>query len=134
MGERRVVVRRGRHFGWWVDGRKESGSRFMLTWWPTEQMANAVARWVGRRVGGLVVWAALRVTTNAKNGLEAPYPPLIAALASWTALPGHPTEDTNFGADVHCERKTVTAERALIPFPGPSLLGFISRMGCTRSG
>jgi len=47
MGERRVVVRRGKHFGWWVDGWKESGGRFMLTWWPTERMANTVARWVG---------------------------------------------------------------------------------------
>ena len=49
MAERHVEVRRGRHFGWWVDGRKAGGSRFMLTWWPTERMTRAVARWVGGR-------------------------------------------------------------------------------------
>jgi hypothetical protein len=47
MSERRVVVRRGRHFGWWVDGWRENGRRFMLTWWPTERIAQAVARLVG---------------------------------------------------------------------------------------
>ena len=47
MSERRVVVRRGRHFGWWVDGWRENGRRFMLTWWPTERIAQTVARLVG---------------------------------------------------------------------------------------
>ena len=47
--ERHVVVRRGRHVGWWVDGRYATGGRFMLTWWPTERIARAVARWVGPR-------------------------------------------------------------------------------------
>ena len=47
MGSREVTVRRGRHLGWWVEGRKASGGRFMLTWWPTQGMARAVARLVG---------------------------------------------------------------------------------------
>ncbi|MET0729208.1 MAG: hypothetical protein ABWZ76_13015 [Acidimicrobiales bacterium] len=47
MSDRQVVVRRGRHLGWWVDGRAARGRRFMLTWWPTHRMARAVARWVG---------------------------------------------------------------------------------------
>ena len=47
MGERRVVVRRGRHLGWWVGGWKGSGGRFMLSRWPTERMANAMTRWIG---------------------------------------------------------------------------------------
>jgi hypothetical protein len=49
MSGRQVTVRRGKHIGWWVDGRKARGSRFMLTWWPTEGIANAVARWFGGR-------------------------------------------------------------------------------------
>jgi hypothetical protein len=44
---RKVVVRRGRHIGWWVEGRKRNGRRFMLTWWPTEGLARTVARLVG---------------------------------------------------------------------------------------
>jgi hypothetical protein len=42
--ERHVTVSRGRHFGWWVDGRKANGRRSMKTWWPTERMAQAIAR------------------------------------------------------------------------------------------
>jgi hypothetical protein len=45
MNERQVKVRPGRHFGWWVDGHFASGRRFMLTWWPAENMARTVARW-----------------------------------------------------------------------------------------
>lgn len=45
MSERQVKVRPGRHFGWWVDGHFASGRRFMLTWWPAENMARMVARW-----------------------------------------------------------------------------------------
>jgi hypothetical protein len=47
MGARRVEVRRGKHFGWWVHGKWESGRTFMLTWWPSEGIANRVARWFG---------------------------------------------------------------------------------------
>jgi hypothetical protein len=47
MTTRQVVIRRGRHFGWWVEGRKASGTLFMLTWWPVEGMARTVGRWFG---------------------------------------------------------------------------------------
>jgi hypothetical protein len=46
---REVIVRRGRHWGWWVEGRKESGGLFMKTWWPTEGLARTVGRWIGGR-------------------------------------------------------------------------------------
>jgi hypothetical protein len=51
VSDRQVVVRKGRHVGWWVDGRFTftGGRRFMLTWWPTEDLARTVARWVGGR-------------------------------------------------------------------------------------
>jgi hypothetical protein len=45
MSERQVKVRPGRQSGWWVDGHFASGRRFMLTWWPAENMARTVARW-----------------------------------------------------------------------------------------
>jgi hypothetical protein len=48
MSSRRVTLRRGRHFGWWVEGRKATGGLFMKTWWPT----RGLALWVGRMVGG----------------------------------------------------------------------------------
>jgi hypothetical protein len=44
---RNVVLRRGKHFGWWVIGRKKSGGLFMYTWWPTQGIAQTVARWFG---------------------------------------------------------------------------------------
>ena len=47
MTERQVLVRRGRHFGWWVEGRKASGGLFIKTWWPTEGLARAIAGLVG---------------------------------------------------------------------------------------
>ena len=50
-----LSVRRGRHFGWWAEGRSRRGHRFMMTWWPTKGMALAVVRlWaaVTRRKGG----------------------------------------------------------------------------------
>jgi len=47
MSKGRVVLRRGRHSGWWVEGRWSSGRLFMMTWWPTQGMARAVARWFG---------------------------------------------------------------------------------------
>jgi hypothetical protein len=46
---RQVVVRRGRRLGWWVEGRWANGRLFMLTWWPTQGLAQAVARLVGER-------------------------------------------------------------------------------------
>ena len=47
VSRREVTVRRGRHFGWWVEGRKGTGGLFMKTWWPTQGLAEAVARWFG---------------------------------------------------------------------------------------
>jgi hypothetical protein len=44
---RQVTVHRGRHWGWWVEGRKKSGSLFMKTWWPTERIARAIGRLFG---------------------------------------------------------------------------------------
>ena len=49
MSDRDVVLRRGRHIGWWVEGRSAGGRLFMKTWWPTEGLARAVARLVGAR-------------------------------------------------------------------------------------
>ena len=47
MADRRVVLSKGRFFGWWVEGRRASGRLFMKTWWPTEGLARMVARLVG---------------------------------------------------------------------------------------
>jgi len=49
MSARRVSVHRGRHLGWWVEGRWANGRLFMMTWWPTRGLAQAVARMVGAR-------------------------------------------------------------------------------------
>jgi hypothetical protein len=51
MSDRQVVVRRGRWVGWWVEGRWPGGRLFMMTWWPTQGLARAVARLVGGRNG-----------------------------------------------------------------------------------
>ena len=50
-----LVIRRGRRFGWWIEGRKTNGRLYMLTWWPTKGMAPLIARmWAAivRRSGG----------------------------------------------------------------------------------
>jgi hypothetical protein len=39
-----LVIRRGRRFGWWVEGRKKNGRLYMFTWWPTKAIASSVAR------------------------------------------------------------------------------------------
>jgi hypothetical protein len=44
-----LVIRHGRRFGWWIEGRKSNGRRYMFTWWPTKGIAGFVAR----------TWAAL---------------------------------------------------------------------------
>ena len=49
-----MVIRRGRRFGWWIEGRNRNGRRYMLTWWPTRGLATMIARmWVAilRRLG-----------------------------------------------------------------------------------
>jgi len=50
MSNRRMIVRRGRHWGWWIEGRSAGGRLFMLTWWPTQNLARTVARWFGEPV------------------------------------------------------------------------------------
>jgi hypothetical protein len=52
VSTRNVIVRRGKHLGWWVEGRKTNGKLFMLTWWPIEALARTIARWVGGRSDG----------------------------------------------------------------------------------
>jgi hypothetical protein len=47
MSSRQVTLRRGQHFGWWVEGRKATGSLFMKTWWPTQGLALSIGRLVG---------------------------------------------------------------------------------------
>jgi hypothetical protein len=53
-----LVIRRGRRFGWWIEGRKSNGRRYMFTWWPTKGLASLIARmWAAvlRRLGRGVV-------------------------------------------------------------------------------
>jgi hypothetical protein len=47
MTSRHVTLHRGRHIGWWVEGRRANGRLFMMTWWPAQGLARAVARLVG---------------------------------------------------------------------------------------
>ena len=47
VSERNVVVRPGKHTGWWVVGRKSNTRVFMYVWMPTRSLADAVARWAG---------------------------------------------------------------------------------------
>jgi hypothetical protein len=47
MNRRQVAVHRGRHVGWWVEGRRANGRLFMMTWWPAHSWARAVARLLG---------------------------------------------------------------------------------------
>jgi len=49
MTQHDVNVRRGKHFGYWVVGRKASGGVFMYVWWPSQKMAESLARWVRGR-------------------------------------------------------------------------------------
>lgn len=44
MSQRTTRIRRGRHVGWWAEGRRANGRLFMMTWWPTEGLARGVAR------------------------------------------------------------------------------------------
>ncbi len=56
-----MVIHRGRRFGWWIEGRKSNGRRYMFTWWPTKALASFVAR----------TWAAtLRRLSRAEVQIE----------------------------------------------------------------
>ena len=60
-----LVIHRGRRFGWWIEGRKSNGRRYMLTWWPTKGFASFVARmWTAmlRRLGRGEVQIEVRET------------------------------------------------------------------------
>ena len=49
-----LVIRHGRRFGWWIEGRKSNGRLYMFTWWPTKGLASLIARmWAAivRRLG-----------------------------------------------------------------------------------
>jgi hypothetical protein len=39
-----LVIHHGRHVGWWIEGRKANGHRYMWSWWPTKGLASFVAR------------------------------------------------------------------------------------------
>ena len=62
-----LVIRRGRRFGWWIEGRKSNGRRYMFTWWPTERLAALIARmWASilSRLGRGAVPIEVQKTTN----------------------------------------------------------------------
>ena len=42
MEDQHLVIRHGRHFGWWIEGR--SKRLFMMDWWPTKGLALRVAK------------------------------------------------------------------------------------------
>jgi len=46
------TLRPGRHIGWWIDGRRANGRRFLLSWWPTRRMAAWSMRLWIRVTGG----------------------------------------------------------------------------------
>lgn len=48
-GHQRLSIYGGRHAGWWVKGRSRKGR--MWTWWPTQKLALAAARFWQRIVG-----------------------------------------------------------------------------------
>jgi hypothetical protein len=64
---RPLVVHPGRHVGWWIEGRKSNGRRYMWTWWPTKGIASLVARtWAAilRRLGRASVSIEIQETTG----------------------------------------------------------------------
>ena len=64
MSEQNLVIRRGRHFGWWIQGRAGRGF-MMFDWWPTKRLALMVARfWVraAKRAGAGEVTIEVRDT------------------------------------------------------------------------
>jgi hypothetical protein len=66
MKDQHVVIRRGRHVGWWIEGR--AGRGFMVwDWWPTKRLALMSARfWArgARRVGAGEVTIEVRDATK----------------------------------------------------------------------
>jgi hypothetical protein len=46
------TIRPGRHVGWWIDGRRANGRRFLLWWCPTRRIAEWALRVWLRLSGG----------------------------------------------------------------------------------
>ncbi len=62
-----LVIYPGQRFGWWIEGRKSNGRRYMFTWWPTKALASFVARmWAAllRRLTRAEVLIEVRATPN----------------------------------------------------------------------
>jgi hypothetical protein len=66
MTDQRLVIRRGRHVGWWIKGRVGRGFK-TFDWWPTKRLALMVARfWVraAKRAGAGEVTIEVRETAD----------------------------------------------------------------------
>ena len=66
MSDQHLVIRRGRHVGWWIQGRAGRGF-IMFDWWPTKRLALMVARfWVraAKRAGAGEVTIEVRDTRD----------------------------------------------------------------------
>ena len=66
MSDQHLVVRRGRHIGWWIEGRVGRGVK-TWDWWPTKRLALMIARlWVrgAKRVGVGEVTIEVRDSTE----------------------------------------------------------------------
>ena len=66
MSDQHLVIRRGRHIGWWIQGRVGRGLK-TFDWWPTKGLALIVARfWVraAKRAGAGEVNIEVRNTRD----------------------------------------------------------------------
>ena len=66
MSEQHLVIRRGRHVGWWIQGRAGRGF-IMFDWWPTKRIALMVGRfWVraAKRASAGEITIEVRDTTE----------------------------------------------------------------------
>ena len=66
MTDQHVVIRGGRHIGWWIEGRVGRGVK-TWDWWPTKRLALMIARlWVrgAKRVGVGEVTIEVRDSTE----------------------------------------------------------------------
>jgi hypothetical protein len=66
ISDQHLVIRRGRHVGWWIEGR--AGRGFIIwDWWPTKRLALMVARFWARgakRVGAGEITIEVRDATG----------------------------------------------------------------------
>lgn len=66
MSDQHLVIRRGRHVGWWIKGSVGRGFK-TFDWWPTKRLALLVARfWVraAKRGGAGEVTIEVRETPD----------------------------------------------------------------------